>query len=166
MVRVVEGTLTKGKKIRLMAAEAEYDLLDLGIMAPEMEPRKELVAGEVGYLICGIKDIRDARVGDTVTDAKRQAEEALPGFQPAQQMVYSGIFPIESADYENLREALEKLSLNDAATLGSLRPQAPSVSASEWGSSGCSTWRSSRSDSSAITSTSSSRRPPWSTRWP
>jgi len=115
MVRVVEGTLTKGKKIRLMAAEAEYDLLDLGIMAPEMEPRKELVAGEVGYLICGIKDIRDARVGDTVTDAKRQAEEALPGFQPAQQMVYSGIFPIESADYENLREALEKLSLNDAA---------------------------------------------------
>ena len=115
MVRVVEGSLTKGKKIRLMAAEVEYELLDLGVMAPEMEPRKELVAGEVGYLICGIKDIRDARVGDTVTEAKRQAEEALPGFQPAQQMVYSGIFPIESADYENLREALEKLSLNDAA---------------------------------------------------
>jgi GTP-binding protein LepA len=115
MVRVVEGTLTKGKKIRLMSAAVEYELLDLGVMAPEMEPRKELVAGEVGYLICGIKDIRDARVGDTVTEAKRQAEEPLPGFQPAQQMVYSGIFPIESADYENLREALEKLSLNDAA---------------------------------------------------
>jgi GTP-binding protein LepA len=115
MVRMVEGKLTKGTKIRLMEAEVEYELLDVGIMAPEMEPRSELVAGEVGYVICGIKDIRDARVGDTVTEAKRRAEEALPGFQPAQQMVFSGIFPIESADYENLRDALEKLCLNDAA---------------------------------------------------
>jgi GTP-binding protein LepA len=115
MVRMVEGKLTKGTKIRLMAAEVEYELLDVGIMAPEMEPRSELVAGEVGYVICGIKDIRDARVGDTITEAKRRAEEALQGFQPAQQMVFSGIFPIESADYENLRDALEKLCLNDAA---------------------------------------------------
>jgi len=115
MIRLFEGKLTKGTKIRLMAAKAEYELLELGVMAPEMESRPELVAGEVGYVICGIKDIRDARVGDTITEAKRQADEPLPGFQPAQQMVYSGIFPVESADYENLRDALEKLSLNDAA---------------------------------------------------
>lgn len=115
MVRVVEGSLIKGQKIRLMAAEVEYELLDLGVMSPEMEPCKQLVAGEVGYLVCGIKDIRDARVGDTVTGAKRQADQALPGFKPAQQMVFAGIFPIESTDYENLRDAIEKLSLNDAA---------------------------------------------------
>ena len=115
MVRIMEGVLTKGSKVEFMAAESIYELLELGIMAPEMSPTEELVAGEVGYLICGIKEIRDARVGDTVTDAKNPALEALSGFEPAQQMVYSGIFPVESADYEPLRDALEKLSLNDAA---------------------------------------------------
>jgi len=115
MVRLMDGTLTKGRKIRFMAAEADYELLELGIMAPEMVPMEELRAGEVGYVICGIKEIRDARVGDTVTDAKRPAAAPLSGFEPAQQMVYSGIFPVESADFEPLREALDKLALNDAA---------------------------------------------------
>ena len=115
MLRVIGGTLTKGQKLRFMAAKADYDLIEIGIMSPEMTPLGELYAGEVGYIICGIKDIRDARVGDTVTDARRPATEALAGFEPAQQMVYSGIFPVESEDFEPLREALDKLALNDAA---------------------------------------------------
>ncbi|TNF24122.1 MAG: elongation factor 4 [Deltaproteobacteria bacterium] len=115
MVRLMGGELKKGQKIRFMATGADYELLELGIMAPEMTPMTELYAGEVGYIICGIKEIRDARVGDTVTDAKRPAPTALSGFEPAQQMVYSGIFPVESADFEPLREALDKLALNDAA---------------------------------------------------
>ena len=115
IVRLFEGRLKKGQKIAMMAGGAHYDLLEVGIMDPEMCPLDELVAGEVGYLICGIKDIRAARVGDTVTDAKRPATEALPGFKPALQMVYSGIFPVDGSDYESLRDALEKLSLNDAS---------------------------------------------------
>ncbi|MFT7579375.1 MAG: GTP-binding protein LepA [Myxococcota bacterium] len=115
MVRVFEGTLEKGQKVRFMGTGAEHELLDVGTMEPEMTQRRELFAGEVGYFVCGIKDIRDARVGDTVTDAKRPAEEALEGFAPAQPMVYSGVFPIEGADFEALREALDKLALNDAA---------------------------------------------------
>ena len=115
MVRLVGGALRRGQKVRFMAAAADYELLEIGVMAPEMVPLPELYAGEVGYIICGIKDIRDARVGDTVTDARRPATAALAGFRPAQPMVYAGIFPVDSADFENLREALNKLSLNDAA---------------------------------------------------
>jgi len=115
MVRLMDGALRKGQKVRLMATGAEYDVLEIGVIEPEMTPVQELFAGEVGYVICGVKDIRDARVGDTVTDAKRPATEALGGFKPAQQMVYSGIFPTDTVDFENLREALEKLALNDAA---------------------------------------------------
>ena len=115
MVRVVGGVLRKGQKVRFMAAEVDYELLEIGVMAPEMEQLPELYAGEVGYIICGIKQIRDARVGDTVTDARRPASEGLAGFKPAQQMVYAGIFPVESEDFEPLREALDKLALNDAA---------------------------------------------------
>jgi GTP-binding protein LepA len=115
MLRLFEGRLCKGQKVSFMSTEVSYDVLELGVMDPEMSPQKELAAGEVGYLICGIKDIHDARVGDTVTDAKHPAEAPLAGFKPAQQMVYSGIFPVESSDYEILRDALEKLSLNDAA---------------------------------------------------
>jgi GTP-binding protein LepA len=115
MVRVMEGALRRKQKIRLMAAQVEYDVVELGIMQPEMTPLEELVAGEVGYLVCGIKDIRDARVGDTITDAKRPAAAALAGFKPAQQMVYSGIFPVDSVDYEDLAEAIGKLGLNDAS---------------------------------------------------
>jgi len=115
MVRLMEGSIKKGMRVRLMATGAEYEALEVGVMQPEMEKVGELVAGEVGYLICGIKDIRDARVGDTVTDARRKATEALAGFKPVQPMVFSGIFPVDSADYKNLSDALQKLSLNDAA---------------------------------------------------
>jgi GTP-binding protein LepA len=115
MVRVMEGTLKKGDKIRLMATESEYELLDLGVNQPEMVPIPDLLPGEVGYIVCGIKEIRNVRVGDTVTLARRPAKEPLPGFKPAQQMVFSSIFPVETSDFEPLREALQKLCLNDAA---------------------------------------------------
>ncbi len=115
MLRMVDGTLRQGDRVRLMGAKADYDALELGVMQPEMTPTRELYAGEVGYLISGIKDIRDARVGDTVTLAKEPAKAPLAGFKPAQQMVFSGIFPVDNADFEPLREALDKLALNDAA---------------------------------------------------
>jgi len=125
MVRVMEGTLKKGEKVRLMATEAEHELLEVGVNQPEMKPVPDLFPGEVGYIVCGLKDIRAIRVGDTVTTTKNPATEALPGFRPAQQMVFSGIFPIESSDFEPLREALAKLSLNDAAI--SFEPESSSA---------------------------------------
>ncbi|MGM0577312.1 MAG: translation elongation factor 4 [Myxococcota bacterium] len=115
MLRQFEGTLRKGMKVRLMNTGAEQEVQELGVVSPEMMPVNELVAGEVGYMICGIKDIREAQVGDTITDAKNRAEAPLAGYEPARPMVYSGIFPIDGSDYEGLREALEKLSLNDAS---------------------------------------------------
>jgi len=125
MVRVMEGTLKKGEKVRLMVIEAEHELLEVGVNQPEMKPVPDLFPGEVGYIVCGLKDIRAIRVGDTVTTTKNPATEALPGFRPAQQMVFSGIFPIESSDFEPLREALAKLSLNDAAI--SFEPESSSA---------------------------------------
>ena len=115
MVRVFEGQLKKGDKVRFMATGGEYELLELGAMLPEMSPVPDLVPGEVGYLICGIKEIRDVRVGDTVTLVKRPAAAPLAGFKPAQQMVFSSIFPTEASEFETLRESLQKLCLNDAA---------------------------------------------------
>ena len=115
VVRVMEGVLRPKMRVELMAAGAVHDVQELGVMEPEMTPVQELVAGEVGYVIAGIKDIRDARVGDTITDARSPAAAPLAGFKPAQQMVYSGIFPVDNADFEPLREALQKLTLNDAA---------------------------------------------------
>ncbi|HRE89835.1 MAG TPA: translation elongation factor 4 [Myxococcota bacterium] len=115
MIRVFQGQLKKGDKVRFMATGGEYELLDVGVNEPEMVPVPDLQPGEVGYIVCGIKEIRDVRVGDTVTMVKRPAPAALPGFKPAQQMVFSSIYPTETADFEPLREALQKLCLNDAA---------------------------------------------------
>ncbi len=115
MVRLFQGQLRKGDKVRFMATGGEYELLDVGINQPEMVSIPDLQPGEVGYIVCGIKEIRDVRVGDTVTLVKRPAPEGLPGFKPAQQMVFSSIYPTETSDFEPLREALQKLCLNDAA---------------------------------------------------
>ena len=115
LVRVMNGSLRKKQKIRIMSAGRDYAVDHVGIFTPKREDLDSLSAGEVGYVIAGVKDIDGAPVGDTITDAKRPAEEALDGFKPIQPRVFSGLFPVAGDDYENLREALAKLRLNDAA---------------------------------------------------
>ena len=115
LFRVVDGALRKGDKIRLMSTGKEYDVLRLGVFSPEAVDVEELGAGEVGFLCGSIKELGDAAVGDTITLANRPADEPVPGFKKAQPMVFCGLYPTESGDYENLKAALEKLQLNDAA---------------------------------------------------
>lgn len=114
-IRVMEGTVKAGTKIKLMISGKVYEATEVGVFAPQMIPVAELRAGDVGYLAASIKNVRDARVGDTITEAERPAAEALEGYRPAVPMVFSGIYPVDGADYVELREALEKLQLNDAA---------------------------------------------------
>jgi len=114
-VRVMEGRVYPGMRMRMMQTGAEFDVVETGYLTPGPNPAKELLAGEVGYIAASIKDLRDTRVGDTVTDAARPAEEALPGYREVTPMVYCGIYPADGADYENLKDALEKLRMNDAA---------------------------------------------------
>lgn len=115
-VRIVEGTVKVGTKIHLMATGAEFDVVEVGCMgATTLVPTKELKAGEVGYIAASIKNIADTRVGDTVTDAENPCEKALPGYKKVNSMVYSGIYPVDGAKYGDLRDALEKLKLNDAS---------------------------------------------------
>jgi GTP-binding protein LepA len=115
LVRVVDGVLRPRMKIRLMAAGRDYDVQTLGVFAPFPKDHPELGPGEVGFLTAAIKDVADARVGDTITEPSRLTDAALPGFQPAKPMVFAGIFPTDSARYEDLRDALDKLRLNDAS---------------------------------------------------
>ncbi|PLY04551.1 MAG: elongation factor 4 [Desulfuromonas sp.] len=115
LVRVVQGTLRKGEKVQLMANRKHCEVLKLGIFAPNPVEVGSLTAGEVGFLISGIKEVHDAKVGDTVTHLHRPATEPLPGFMEVKPMVFSGLYPIDSGDYEGLRDALEKLSLNDSS---------------------------------------------------
>lgn len=115
LVRVVNGTLTKKDKIRLMATGSDHPVDELGVFTPKGVERDSLSAGEVGYIIAGIKELAVAKVGDTVTLATKPAPEPLPGFKQVQSQVFAGLFPVESNQYEALREALEKLKLNDAA---------------------------------------------------
>lgn len=115
LTRVFDGRIKKGDKIRFMATGMDYEVLRLGAYAPFPQELKELNAGEVGFMICGVKTIRDVKVGDTITHAKKPAEEALPGFQKITPMVFAGIFPVVASDYEDLKVALEKLSLNDSS---------------------------------------------------
>src|SRR6201997_4175113 len=114
-IRVVDGTFTKGEAIRAMQAGTEAEIDDIGFFTPQMTPADALHAGEVGFLITGIKDVTKLRVGDTLTSKSRQAAEPLPGYREVKPMVFCGLFPIESDDYPDLRDALEKLTLNDAA---------------------------------------------------
>ncbi len=115
LARVRQGVVKKGTKIRLMAADAEFEVQEVGAFCPEPTKLGQLSAGEVGFIVAGIKDIHQAQVGDTITDAKNPCTEALEGFKEVQPMVFSGIFPVDSKDYQNLKDALEKLKLNDAA---------------------------------------------------
>ena len=114
-IRVVDGVFRKGEAIRAMVAGTEADIDDIGFFTPAMMPAGELHAGEVGYLITGIKDVTKLRVGDTLTTKLGGASEPLPGYREVQPMVFSGLFPIDADDYPDLRDALEKLTLNDAA---------------------------------------------------
>lgn len=115
LVRMKDGVVKKGDKIRFMATGRDYEVLRMGKNAPFPVAVESLESGEVGFLICGIKDIRDVKVGDTVTSAKNPAPEALAGFQKMKSMVFAGIFPIDVTDFENLHDALEKLALNDSS---------------------------------------------------
>jgi GTP-binding protein LepA len=114
-VRVFEGTVKPGDKIRLMNSGSEYEVTEVGVNSPGPIKRDMLMAGEVGYITASIKDITDTRVGDTVTNAARPAEKALPGYREMAPMVYAGLYPTDNAKYQDLREVLEKLKLNDAA---------------------------------------------------
>jgi GTP-binding protein LepA len=114
-VRVVDGTFRKGEAIRAMAAGTEADIDDIGFFNPRMTPAGHLGPGEVGYVITGIKDVTRLRVGDTLTTRRAPASEPLPGYRDVKPMVFCGLFPIDSDDYPDLRDALEKLVLNDAA---------------------------------------------------
>ncbi|MBK9040241.1 MAG: elongation factor 4 [Bdellovibrionales bacterium] len=115
LCRIVDGKIKVGDKIKFLATYRDYEVLKLGVFAPFARHLTELNAGEVGFLVCGIKDIRNVKVGDTITVAKNGATESLPGFRRIKPMVFAGIFPIVSADYENLKVALDKLSLNDSS---------------------------------------------------
>ncbi|MCI7569615.1 translation elongation factor 4 [Desulfovibrio sp.] len=115
LFRVMDGTVKTGEMIRLMSTGKEYEVLRLGVFSPEATDVRELHAGEVGFLCGSIKSLGDARVGDTVTHADRPADAPVPGFKEVQPMVFCGLYPSESDDYENLKAALEKLQLNDAA---------------------------------------------------
>ena len=114
-VRVVNGCLKKGMSIRLMATGKVYDVTEVGVFKPAMVNVPELGEGQVGFLAAAIKTVKDARVGDTITDNSRPAKEPLPGYRKATPMVYCGLYPIENSEYDNLRDALEKLQLNDAS---------------------------------------------------
>ncbi len=114
-VRLAQGRLHAHDTIRLMASGVESELLELGVFRPQLVPVRELVAGEVGYVATGLKSVRDAQVGDTLTNAKAPAASPLPGYQPAKSLVFAGIYPLSGEDYPLLRDALEKLHLNDAS---------------------------------------------------
>ena len=114
-IRVKEGTIKKGMKLKLMATGKTFEVTDVGCFRPQPVDTGELGTGEVGFIAGALKDVRDVRVGDTVTSAERPAAEALPGYRGVTPMVFCGLYPEDSKDYENLREALEKLRLNDAA---------------------------------------------------
>src|SRR5205823_3381300 len=114
-VRVLEGTLLKGVRAQMMQTGKSFEVDEVGIFRPERTPVDDLSAGEVGYLIANIRNVRDSRVGDTVTDAARPASAPLPGYRHVTPMVFAGLFPTDSDQYQQLKEALEKLQLNDAA---------------------------------------------------
>ena len=115
IVRIKDGKVKVGDKIKLMATDKVYDVTEVGVFTPNILPIGSLSAGDVGYITASIKNVRDARVGDTITEASRPTDEPLPGYKPAIPMVYSGIYPVDGSKYDELKEALEKLQINDAA---------------------------------------------------
>src|SRR5271169_3231931 len=115
LVRVIDGVIKKGLRIRMMGADAHYEIDRIGVFRPKMTETAELGPGEIGYITAQIKQVADTRVGDTITDDRRPTAEALPGFKPAQPVVFCGLFPTDAADFEALRAAMGRLRLNDAS---------------------------------------------------
>lgn len=116
-VRIMEGYVKTGDRIRMMSSGKEFEVIETGVFLPRMYAVKSLECGSVGYFAASMKNVRDCRVGDTVTKADNPAHDALPGYRPATPMVYCGLYPVDTSEYDNLRDALEKLNLNDAALL-------------------------------------------------
>ncbi|MFX0559117.1 translation elongation factor 4 [Tepidibacillus infernus] len=114
-IRVVNGTIKPGMKIKMMATGKSFEVTEVGVFKPKMTQVDELTVGDVGFVVAAIKNVKDTRVGDTITDAKRPAAEPLPGYRKVNPMVFCGLYPVETQDYNDLRDALEKLELNDAA---------------------------------------------------
>ena len=114
-VRVFDGTVKTGTRIRMMASGSEFDVTEVGVFAPTWKPVDSLTAGEVGYIAASIKSVAETKVGDTITEASRPAKEALPGYKQANSMVFCGVYPADGAHYDDLKEALDKLKLNDAS---------------------------------------------------
>ncbi len=114
-VRIFSGSLHKGQKIKMMSNDKTFEVLDLGFFRPGMTPAKSIEAGEVGYLTGNIKKVEDAKVGDTITDARQPAKEPLPGYKEAKPMVFCGFYPVDTTDYQILKDALDKLKLNDSS---------------------------------------------------
>ena len=139
----MEGSVKPGQRIRMMASGKEFEVIETGVFLPQMHPVPSLECGSVGYLAASMKNVRDCRVGDTVTLADHPAKEALPGYRKAVPMVYCGLYPVETNDYDNLRDALEKLHLNDAALLFEPERRRPWASASAAASWASYTWTSS-----------------------
>ncbi|WJY23121.1 translation elongation factor 4 [Fontisubflavum oceani] len=115
LIRVIDGVIKKGDRIKMMGTGGTYPVDRLGVFRPKMEDIAELGPGEIGFLTASIKQVRDTRVGDTITHERKGAETALPGFKPSQPVVFCGLFPVDSAQFEDLRDAIEKLALNDAS---------------------------------------------------
>ena len=115
LIRVIDGAIAKGQKIRMMGTGATYTVDKVGVFTPKLLDTKSLSAGEIGFITASIKEVADTRVGDTITDDRKPAAEALPGFRPAQPVVFCGLFPVDAADFEDLRAAMGKLRLNDAS---------------------------------------------------
>lgn len=157
LVRIVNGTLRPKDKIKMMATGAQYPVEHVGVFTPKSRNLESLSAGQVGFIIAGIKELTAAKVGDTVTHAAKAAAEPLPGFKEVKPQVFAGLYPVEANQYDALRESLEKLKLNDA----SLQYE-PEVSQAlgfgfRCGFLGCCTWKSCRSGSSANSTWISSR---------
>ena len=115
LIRMVDGVVKKGDKVRLMASRKEYEVLKVGVFSPNPVAVSQLSAGEVGFITASIKVVHDAKVGDTITHVRNPAEKALPGFKEVKPMVFSGLYPVDSGDYDDLRDAMEKLRLNDSS---------------------------------------------------
>jgi len=154
-VRVFNGVLRSGAHLRYVNAKQDHDAEEIGVRLPVLTPVATLGPGEVGYLIAGIKDVGEAKVGETVTDSARRAE-ALAGYREPKPMVFCGLYPVEGDEYADLREALERLRLNDSSFSYERRHPARSASASAADSSACCTWRSCANASNANTTCHSS----------
>ncbi len=134
MIRVIDGTVKKGDRIKMMQTGAVYGVDRLAVLKPQMQDIGELGPGEIGVFTASIKQVRDTRVGDTITHERRPCDAPLPGFKPAQPVVFCGLFPVDAADFDALRDAIEKLSLNDASSARRWRPRPRSASGSAAGS--------------------------------